>query len=214
MLIGIVISISIGENTPVVVDIQGAGQVQRLYGGIDQSGSELGDPDAPVTISIFNDLQCDSCSDYHAEIVPPLVESLVRTGKAKLEFRHFSLSQREVNVGAIGATAAGDQASQWQFIDLFFLNQDEVAETGVSQEYLEGVASEIPGEGFSLAKWREDFNKDSTLEEVNVDAELSTDLRLPTGPAVIVEGPGGTGSERLERSPDLERILAAVDAVS
>ena len=62
--------------------------------GSTQHGAELGSPDAPVTISIFNDLQCTDCADYQLETVPPLIEELVRAGDAQLEFRHRSVGQK------------------------------------------------------------------------------------------------------------------------
>src|SRR5918992_1662540 len=89
-ILAAIVSISIGEEGS-APPVEGAQAAQRLFGGIEQEGDSLGDPDAPATVSIFNDLQCTDCADYHLETVPELVEDLVRSGKARLEFRNRSL---------------------------------------------------------------------------------------------------------------------------
>ena len=68
-----IVFIAVGERGP-AAPVDGADTVQRLFGGIEQESDALGDADAPVTVSIFNDLQCTACADYQLEIVPPLVE--------------------------------------------------------------------------------------------------------------------------------------------
>lgn len=211
-VIGAMVSISIGENRVSEVEITGASQAQRLYGGIDQIGNRLGEEEAPVTVSVFNDLLCDSCSDYHFEVIPDLVRKLVLTDRAALEFRHFSLSARSTSLAGFGAEAAGKQGAQWQFIEIFYLNQDEVPESGADEDYLEAVASTIQNPDFSVRQWREDLEDPEVEATLEADAALTIELRLDAEPAVIVDGPGGT--ETLERSPTAAQIIAAVEAVS
>ena len=89
------------EEDPIV--ITGVGGVQRLVAGLPQLGNRLGQDSAPVTLEIFNDLQCKPCRTWQGEVVPPLIEREVRTGEAKLVFRHFSQSQRTVTAAAIAS---------------------------------------------------------------------------------------------------------------
>ena len=58
-----IVSIAIGTGTEEGNDVQitGAAEIQSLLGGIQQDGPRLGNPDAPVTVQVFNDLQCDPC---------------------------------------------------------------------------------------------------------------------------------------------------------
>ena len=105
-----------GTGGPQVIKISGADEVQQLVGGIQQDGASLGSPDAPVTISVFNDLQCSTCDAYELDTVDPLVEEYVRGGTARLDFRHYSLGQAETTKAAYAATAAGEQDCLWQFV--------------------------------------------------------------------------------------------------
>ena len=197
-ILAAIVSISVGEKGP-APPVDGAQAAQRLYGGLEQDGDSLGSPDAPVTISIFNDLQCPECGAYQLEIVPELIEELVRPGDARLELRHFSIGPRRTTAASVAATAAGEQGAQWQFAHLVFLNVDEVRSEGVTERFLERVAAAVPGPPEVEAK-------------VTADADLAAELRFPAMPAVVVDGPGGT--EELTEEPSLDEIERTVEEVS
>jgi Thioredoxin len=203
-----IISISIGEEGP-APPLEGSEAVQRLYGGIDQEGGELGDPDAPVTISIFNDLQCTECAEYQLEAVPGLVEDLVRGGDARLELRHRPVGQTPTTAAAVAATAAGEQGFEWQFAHLLALNLDQARTSGVDDEFLERVAGSVPGPEFDVGRWQGDRDDPETEARVTADDELGAELGL-AAPSVVVDGPGGT--EQLEDAPSLAQIERAVAA--
>jgi protein-disulfide isomerase len=205
-----IVFIAVGERGP-APPVEGADAVQRLFGGIEQDGDALGDPDAPITVSTFNDLQCTDCADYHLETIPMLVEDLVRSGKARLEFRNRSLGQKETTLAAFAATAAGEQDNEWQYAHLVFLNQDQVRTEGVSDEFLERVAEAVPSPEFDVGQWEGDVDLPEVAARVEADAQLALDLRLTAAPAAVVEGPGGT--RELEDSPSVAEIEAAVDEV-
>src|ERR671910_2941985 len=151
-ILAAIVSISVGEKGP-APPVEGAQAAQRLYGGLEQDGDSLGSPEAPVTISIFNDLQCPECGRYQLEIVPELIEDLVRPGEARLELRHFSIGPRQTTAAAFGATAAGEQGVQWQFAHLVYLNLDQAEVAGVDDEFLDRVAAAIPGPEFDEQRW-------------------------------------------------------------
>lgn len=208
-----IVFIAVGEMGP-SAPVEGAGTVQRLFGGIEQDGDALGDPGAPVTITFFNDLQCTDCADYHLETVPPLVEALVRPGDARLEFRHRAVGPKVVTEAALAASAAGLQDYEWQFIHLTFLNQEQVEISGTSDQFsgqfLERVAEAIPAPEFDVAQWEADRDSPELLTRVESDDQTAIDLGV-AAPAVVVEGPGG--SVTLEDHPSVSAIEAAVAEV-
>ena len=207
-----IISIAVGEEGPNTFHVAGTADAQRLFAGIEQTEAEVGAADAPVTISVFNDLQCRECADFHFATIPPLVERLVRPGKARLELRHFSQSRKPNEVSAFAATAAGKQDAQWQFAQLFFSNLDNIGSRGINDDFLETLAAAVPRPEFQVAQWQRDLEDPSVDERVELDAELAVELRLPAGPAVIVDGPGGT--RELSGSPSVPEIEAAVAEVT
>jgi protein-disulfide isomerase len=209
ILIAAIASLSLDDPKKAPITITGAGEVQQIFGGIRQDGARLGSADAPVTIDFFNDLQCDGCSDYQLAVVPPLVEDLVRPGKADLVYRHFPMGQRERVVADFGAVAAAQQDRQWQFVQLFFINQDEAKRTGVTQEFLDRVAAAVLE--LDDSQWHRDFNSPAIDTVLSADSKLALDLRLPAQPAVVVTGPNG--GKQLDDGPSVEEIEAAVAAV-
>jgi protein-disulfide isomerase len=210
-LLAAIVSLSIGEGGPEKISIRGGSDTQQLIAGIPQDGPYLGPSEAAVTITVFNDLQCSSCDDYELQTVNPLIERYARTREARLEFRHLSLGEAETTEAAYAAAAAGEQDREWQYIDLFFRNQDEAPAGTVSDEFLEDVGSAIPN--FDLDAWNAARDSAAVRDRVEADAMLAADLGLRVvGPSVVVSGPGG--SEVLQDSPSEEDVQAAVAAVS
>jgi protein-disulfide isomerase len=208
-LLFVIASLSLDEGEEDPIEISGAGEVQELVSGIRQDERRLGHPTAPVTVQVFNDLQCLPCGDYQLENIDPLIEDEVRDGEVKLEFHHFSTGARNTGAAAYGAVAAGLQGHQWQFIELFFRNQDEGEAEGVTDEFLEQVANGIIE--FNVELWQRDFDEPEVQEAVEDDADLVAELKLPAEPAVIVVGPGG--EVKLIESPSLDGIREAIAEV-
>lgn len=206
-----IVSLSLDDPDEAPIEITGAGEVQRLFGGIHQEGATLGAPDAPVTIELFNDLQCSSCDEYQREVVPPLVEDLVRPGDAKLVYRHFPLGEKERVLADYGAVAAAGQDDQWQFVQLFFINQDQVPSTGVSEDFLSRVAAAVLE--LDVNQWQDDFDKESITDALDADGKLAAQLGLPAQPSVLVVGPDGA-RKQLDDRPSVAEIEAAVQEVS
>jgi protein-disulfide isomerase len=200
----------VGEGGPEKITIGGGEEVQQLIAGIPQDSRFLGASDAPVTITVFNDLQCGSCDDYQLQTVDPLIEEFARTDDARLEFRNFSLGPTTTTEAAYAAMAAGEQNRQWQYVDLLFRNQKEAPGNEVSEEFLQDIANAIPD--FDVEAWKRARESPEVSALVQEDAELAADLRLPAEPAIVVTGPGGT--RELDESPSKEQVEAAVAAVS
>jgi protein-disulfide isomerase len=208
-----IVSISIGTGGEGQVPITGADETQSLIGGIQQDGARLGSSDAPVTVQVFNDLQCDPCSDWHRDVIAPLIRGPVRSGQVQLIYHHFPLSAESgFFLGSYGAVAAAKQDDEWQFINLFFLNQDEAKKHGgATQDFLENVARGILN--FNVEQWQNDMEDHSAIEEtLKADEKLAADRGLPAEPAVVVGGPNGT--KQLIQSPSLADVQAAVSEVS
>jgi len=209
-LIGAIVSIAVGTGGPTVIKLKGGDQVQELVGGIQQDGTDLGPPDVPVTISVFNDLQCSTCDDYEIHTVDPLIEEYARTETARLEFRNYSLGQAETTKAAFAATAAGLQDREWQFVETFFRNQDAAPGGNVSEEFLNDIGNSITD--LDPDTWRQDMSSPEVKARVDADAQLGADYGLRVnGPSIVVESPGGT--KVLQDSPSQEEVVAAVQAV-
>jgi protein-disulfide isomerase len=197
-----------------VVHIAGIAEAQEIFGGVPQEGDRLGSSDAPVSIQIFNDLQCSSCREDFLSTVPGLVNGYARPGDVKLLYRHYSVSESPQELGFYGAEAAAQQGYGWQYTYLFFRNQEEAKRFGIDQDFLDSVAGGIEelNEPEWLAYLEDNGGSDGAISK-KLDAynELGTGLSIRTRQAAIISGPGG--SRTLQDGPSLAQIEAAIEAV-
>jgi len=196
-----------------VIHIAGIEDAQRVFGGVPQEGDRVGSSDAPVTIQVFNDLQCSSCQEAYLSTIPALVEDYARPGDVQLDWRHYSNAESPEEEGFYGAEAAAEQGYGWQYTYLFFRNQDEAEKFGVDQTFLETVAGSV--EELNFPEWKEDLEKGQSggpiKKRLEGYEELGQDLGIRVGQALIVSGPNGT--ETLQDSPSLAEIEAAIKQV-
>lgn len=196
------------------VQIAGIGDAQEIFGGVPQEGDRLGSSDAPVTIQVFNDLQCSSCREDFLSTIPALTERFARPGDVKLLYRHYSVSESPQELGFYGAEAAAQQGYGWQYTYLFFRNQDEAKRFGIDQDFLDSVAGGV--EELNEPEWLSYLEEDGgsggpidrRLESYD---ELGTQLGIRTRQAMIVSGPNG--ARTLQDGPSLAEVEAAIEAV-
>ncbi len=178
-----------------VIRLEGINDAQRLFAGMPQEGDRLGSSDAPVSVQIFNDLQCGNCREDFLETVPTLAEDYARPGDVQLLYRHYSNSENVHELGFYGAEAAADQNYGWQYTYLFFASQDEAEKFGVDQEFLDTVAGGIAD--LDLPKWEADLEDNggpdgSITKRLDGYEELGRKLGIRVRQAAIVSGPNGT----------------------
>lgn len=210
----VIVEMSTQEAGDPVVHVAGIEEAQRTFGGMPQEGDRLGSDDAPVTIQVFNDIQCDDCRDDFLATIPALAERYARPGDVKLLYRHYSNSVNPEQLGFYGAEAAADQGYGWQYIYLFFRSQDEAERFGIDQEYLASVAGGV--EELDLEKWDADLEENGEPggpieQRLESYEELGRDLEIRTGQGMVVTGPSGTVT--LQEGPSLAEVEAAIREV-
>jgi len=210
-----IVEISTQEPGDPVVHLDGISDTQRIFGGIPQEGDRLGSDDAPVTIQVFNDLQCAECRDDYLSTIPQLAERYARPGDVKLLYRHYSNSISPEQLGFYGAEAAAEQNYGWQYTYLFFRNQDEAERFGVDQDYLSSIAAGV-GE-IDIEIWEQDLEEQGQdggpiEKRLESQEELARNLKIRKGQAMIVSGPSGTVT--LQEGPSLDEVEAAIAQVA
>jgi hypothetical protein len=208
------VEISTQEAGRDVVRVEGIASAQRLFGGVPQEGDRLGSADAPVTIQVFDDLQCGNCRADFLATIPSLVERYARPGDAKLLMRHYSVAENPLELGFFGAEAAAEQGYGWQYTYLFFVNQDEAERFGIGDELMGSLAGSI-GE-LNLPEWQEYLDEEggsdgAVAARLEGYEELGRRLGIRAGQAMILSGPRGTRT--LQDGPGLGQVEGAIEAV-
>ncbi len=74
----------------------------------------LGDQNAPITIVEFGDYQCFYCNKFFHDTENQINENYIKTGKAKLIFKDFTIIGPDSVVSAHAAHCADDQGKFWE----------------------------------------------------------------------------------------------------
>jgi protein-disulfide isomerase len=172
-------------------------QTESMLRGIPQSGVTLGDPNAPVELVEFADLQCPYCALANAVLLPPIIDEYVRSGHVKLVFRNLDFLGPDSVRAAQTAAAMGEQNHLWDFVELFFANQGPEGSGYASDAFVRAVASAVPGADVGRAM-AERSSPSVTAQLAQADAE-SHRLGVRGTPAFFVVKPG-TQPQRLELS--------------
>jgi protein-disulfide isomerase len=142
VVVGVLIAVSQGGNGN-----SGGGQsptsaVQptTLFDGIAQHGATLGNPNAPLRMVEFVDLQCPFCAQYTRDVLPTLVQRYVRTGKLSIEMRPLSFIGDDSVTAGKAASAAADRNRLWQFADLVYLHQGQENTGYVTDAFITKIA--------------------------------------------------------------------------
>lgn len=210
----LIVTVSTKEAGEAVVQVAGIGDAQAIFGGVPQEGDRLGSSDAPVTIQVFNDMQCSNCRDDFLDTIPALTERYARPGDVKLLYRHYSNSESPQELGFYGAEAAADQGYGWQYTYLFFRNQGEAERFGVDQDFLDSIAGGV--EELNGPEWEADLEEKGgpggeIAKRLEAYEELGSGLGIRVRQAAIVSGPNGT--QTLQDGPTLGQIERAIEEV-
>ncbi len=210
----LIVEVSTQKAGRAVVHVDGISDAQRIFGGIPQEGDRLGSSDAPVTVQVFNDMQCSDCREDFLSTIPTLTEDFARPGDVQLLYRHYSNSESPQELSFYGAEAAADQGYGWQYIYLFFRNQDEAERFGVDQDFLDSIAGGV--EELNGPEWEADLEDNGgpggvISKRLEGYEELGRDLSIRVRQAAIVSGPNGTRT--LQDGPKLGQIERAIQAV-
>ena len=142
-------------------------EIAALLEGIPQSANALGQPEAPVTLAYFADLQCPYCRDFSLEVLPSIIERWVGAGRLRIESRALQTATHEPEVflaQQVAALAAGRQDRAWHFIETFYAQQGEENSGYVTDAYLQGIASQVTG--LDLVRWASERRDPELVDEI------------------------------------------------
>jgi protein-disulfide isomerase len=167
-------------------------EVNSLLNGIPQNGNTLGNPNAPVTLKYYGDLECPICKEFTLGALPTIIQKYVRTGKLKIEYHSLETATREPEVfktQQVAALAAGKQKLGWNFIELFYHEQGEEDSGYVNESYIQGLASQVPG--LNLADWTTARSDPTYSNEVATDAQAANQAGFTGTPSFEIGKSGG-----------------------
>lgn len=210
--VAVLIVVSANETSGGDTNLEGVGPVERELRGVPQAGLVLGDPKAKVTLYEYGDLQCPVCKAFSEEIVPAVIESKVRSGEAKLEFRNYTIIGQESTPAGAAAIAAGRQGRGWSYLELFYRNQGIEASGYVTDEFMTEIAR---GAGVpDISRWGREREDPGTIAEVEATTAEAERLGFRGTPSFAVEGPATRGKKSLGTPGEAALLEEAIEAAA
>lgn len=160
-----------------------------IFNGIPQQGLVLGNPNAPVTMMEFADLQCPFCREYTARVLPTLVSRYVRTGKVKMVFQDIAFLGNDSVTAGRAAAAAAQQNKLWQFIDAAYAKQGEEDTGYVTPDWIRRVARSVPG--LKVNRLMAARNAPATLQPIAQARTLGHASGVSSTPTFFLQRAGG-----------------------
>jgi protein-disulfide isomerase len=206
VVVAVAVSSSGGSTEP-PRDTGGA-QAAALFRGIPERNGVLGDPDAPLTLTEFVDLQCPFCARVSATTLPTIVDDYVRSGKVKLEARTLHFLGPDSTVAAQVAAGAERQGKLWPFLEVFYANQGQENSGYVTDAFLRRVATAAGVDADQALAQANGAFAQRRLDRANTEGRR---LSVDSTPTLVVSG-DGRPPHVLDADPlDPQSVSAALD---
>jgi protein-disulfide isomerase len=202
----VVIAVAAGGNAKPVAAKTAAAKVAALLKGIPQSanvqgGIQLGNPKAPITLTEYGDLVCPICQEFAVGPEEELIAKEVRAGKVQIVYKADETASQAANngefvAGQVAARAAGLQKLGWNYILLWYEEQQSEDVPYVTASFLSGLAKQIPA--LNMAKWQTQLQNPNLAGDVTVDGQGMNQLVSSNAvsgnatPTLLIKGPKGS----------------------
>jgi protein-disulfide isomerase len=159
-----------------------------------------GNPDAPVTIVEFIDLQCPFCKRFHAP-----VNEILKAYPEKVRYiaKNFPLPMHgQARPAAKAAFAAGEQGKYWEMLEALLDNG-----ASLNEEKFKELAGQI---GLDVEQFMKDYReKDAQWEQmVNQDMSLGSQVDVRGTPTFYLNGRKTNARDFDTWKAQIEQILS------
>lgn len=161
--------------------LPGASDVASRFNGIPQTGTTLGWPFAPVTLTEYIDLQCPICQEFETQVFPDIVQRYVRTKKVKVVMKPWAFIGPDSFRGQAVALAAAKQNKAFNFAAVLYDNQGTENTGWMTDNVLYQIAASVPGMRIApLFADRSSSAVKSAAAQVAADASAQSVTGTPT----------------------------------
>lgn len=194
------------------VRIEDDGAVEELLADVPQQELTLGQPDAPVRLIEFADLQSPVCKSYAEDQLSQLIAGPIADGRAQIVYSNFMIIGPQSTAAAAAALAAGKQDRGWNFIELFYRNQGIENSGFVTDEYLTALAEAVGVE--DIPRWDEERDSPELRHEVEETTSEAEKLGVNGTPYFGIEGPATKGLELLGTPSSASELEEDIESAS
>jgi protein-disulfide isomerase len=167
-----------------------------------------GDPDADVTLEVYEDLGCPHCRNYVRNYFPDLDAEYVEAGRIRYEHRDFVVTGIAAGQAASAAREAlarhGNDAF-WAFTAAVYANQDRIAE---GADLFSDLATDLEMDAGAIATAGADRAHQDVVER---DMNRGQELGVAGTPSFVVDGELVDTSGAQTMADIVEAVSATLD---
>lgn len=152
----------------------------------DNASPILGKPDAPITIVEFGDYQCFYCNKFFHDTEGQIYENYIKTGKAKMIFKDFTIIGPDSVTAAHAAHCADEQGKFWDYHDMLYNNWNGENNGWASLENQYKFAQQV---GLDTTVFTECMESGKYNEKIQASTNDAQTLGLSGTPGFFIIGP-------------------------
>ncbi len=173
-------------------------------------GTQIGDPNAPVRVDIWEDFQCPACVNYTESIEPLIIQNYVETGEVVYTFHHYAFldsysTTKESQQAANASMCASEQGRFWDYHVLLYKNWNGENQGAFTDKRLIAFAETLD---LDMGDFKACFNENRYKDQIDADFQAGVDMGVTGTPSVFVNDvqltPGYV--------PSFEEVAAAIEA--
>jgi protein-disulfide isomerase len=177
-----------------------------LLEGIPENHGVLGDPEAPVTVTEYVDLQCPVCARAAESTLPAVIADQVRAGEVKLDLRTLHFLGPDSERGARVAAGAERQGRLWAFLEAFYARQGTENSGYVTDDFLREVAAAAGVDADRALAQADSAFATGRLDRANADAAR---MEVSGTPTLTIKR--GDGPERVMAASPLDPVAVQAE---
>lgn len=169
--------------------------------GLQQNGTILGDPNAPLLIIEYGDYQCPFCKKFSDDDMPILIQEYIATGKVRLEYRQYPIigssagnydQSGESFTAAEGAYCAADQNLFWPMHDALYTNSVGEFKGSFTSDRVKRIAATVPG--MDTTAFATCLDNDTHVQTVLDSAAQASSAGIDSTPTFVINDRTVTGA--------------------
>jgi protein-disulfide isomerase len=176
-----------------------------------ENGIAVGNPNAKVTVEVYEDFQCPSCKEYVNTVEKQLTESTyISDGQVYYVFRQWpfidsSSITKESHQASNASMCAMEQGRFWDYHDILFANQGPVENGGsFNDKRLQAFAESL---GLDMTAFNQCFKANKYSTDIETDYQKGVAAGVTGTPSVFLNGKAVTPGF----VPTYDELKAAID---
>lgn len=150
-----------------------------------------GDPDADVTVAVYEDFSCPGCQQYHLNIYPTLHEQFITTEDIRYEHRDFPKAVGDEWSWAVANAARAVQDTEGDETFFEFVSAIYEQQGNYSLDTIESVAEDVGASGSTVRDAADQLTYqpvlDASVEEAEERGVNSTPSAYMNGESLSID---------------------------